>query len=150
MIACYNGHFETELAIDKNRFCGPPPQHGFALLVNDRNTGKVTTASYQSVAYGDTTFYAIGPFGAHTITRDARSCSDCHNNETIQAYNANGTIDVARRDEGTSRIVNTKGILPIPEDWQTALQFDFVRFTGDPSDPIDNPGDPTKWEFMKT
>ncbi len=38
-----------------------------------------------------------------------------------------------------------KGMIPIPPDWQRALQFDFADFTGD----VTQPGQKDKWVFLK-
>ena len=150
IVACYNCHFETEVEGHMKRFYGPPPINGFALLLNRDDTGVVTTGSFQSVTYGDNTFYAVGRFNGHTISGDARDCVDCHNNSAITSYNDTGEIPVVQWDTNTNTLVNTKGIIPVPEDWQTSLKFDFVRFLGLSTDPIDSPFDPARWEFMKS
>lgn len=152
VISCYNCHFDTEIAQDKKRFYGPPPLNGFAMLVQDDERGMVTTATFQALAYKDTTFYAVGRFGPHTIgtKEETRGCEDCHNAATVQEYNATGKIPVVQWDASESKLVNTKGVIPVPPDWQSALEFDFVRYKGAATDPIDSPFDPTKWEFMKS
>jgi hypothetical protein len=119
------------------------------LLVNDERKGKVATASFQSLTYGDTTFYAVGPFGPHTITAEARECLDCHTNENIQQYNDTGSMDVVRWNDSESRLVPGTGVIPAPPDWETAWNLDFVRFLGEAGDDLDSPVDPSKWEFMK-
>ncbi len=78
VITCYNCHFETEVDADMKRYYGKPPMFGFALLVNDTETGKVTTATLQAVTYDEQSFYTIAPFHGHTISRNARECTDCH------------------------------------------------------------------------
>ncbi|MDZ7292123.1 MAG: T9SS type A sorting domain-containing protein [candidate division KSB1 bacterium] len=145
--SCYNCHFETEVQADKKRYYGPPPINGFVLLVNKR--GKVTTASFQSLAYAGKTFYAIGPFHGHTITDKGRDCKDCHNNQNVRDYNQTGKINVARWDTTSKKIVNTKGVIPVPPDWKQALQLDFVNYTGNVTDAT-SPLDPTKWVFIKS
>jgi hypothetical protein len=145
--SCYNCHFETEVQADKKRYYGPPPINGFVMLVN--KGGKVTTASFQSLANAGKTFYAIGPFHGHTITKNGRACTDCHNNQIVRDYNQTGKINVARWDTTTKKIVNTKGVIPVPPNWKQALQLDFVNYTGNVTDPT-SPLDPTKWVFVKS
>ncbi len=149
VITCYNCHFETEIDADKKRYYGKPPMFGFALLVNDTETGKVTTATLQAVTYNEQAFYTIAPFHGHTIARDARECADCHDTEITRGYNSTGEIPVVQWDADQSKLVNTKGMIPVPEDWPTALKFDFVRYLGDTSDPF-GPVDPSQWELMKS
>jgi hypothetical protein len=150
VIACFNCHFETEVEADKKRFYGGPPFNDFLLLVNDDRTGKVHPATYQSVTWGDNTFWAIGPYAAHTVTAEARTCTECHNNPNVQALTTDGTLALTTWDAGQSILTNTKGVIPLPEDWETSIKMDFVRFKGDPTDPVNNPRDPSEWEFMET
>jgi hypothetical protein len=147
VVSCYNCHFETEVQADKKRFYGPPPINGFVMLVN--KGGKVTTASFQSLAYAGKTFYAIGPFHGHTITRQGRTCTDCHDNQIVRDYGKTNKIALALWDTTTKKIVNAKGVIPVPPDWQQALQLDFVNYTGNVTDPT-SPFDATKWVFVKS
>jgi len=147
---CYNCHFESMTDASKKRFYGPPPLNGFAFLLNRDDTGLVTTGSYQSLTHGENSFYAVGRFHGHTITGDGADCADCHNNAAITSYNDTGTIPVVQWDDTENKLVNTKGIIPVPEDWQTSFLLDFVEFSGAPGDPIDSPFDATKWSFMES
>jgi hypothetical protein len=103
--------------------------------------GKVHPANYQSVKYGSNTFVAMAPFYAHTIARNARVCSDCHNNAAVQDYVADGVIDVVTWDANTSSLSHIQGVVPVPPDYLTALRFDFVD--------LDQPGG-SVWSFLKT
>jgi hypothetical protein len=154
VIACYNCHFETEVEKHAKRFYGGPPMFGWVFLVNHERpdgTTKVTTASFQSLVVGDDiSFYGMGPFGPHTVTAEGRTCADCHNNSSVQAYNDTGIIPTVKWDETAHLLKNTKGVIPVPEDFVSALEMDFVRFLGDPLDDINNPKDPAEWEYMKT
>jgi hypothetical protein len=68
VMSCNSCHFETKAESDNDRYYGTAPQHDFVMLVNSQKTGKVTTASYQSLVYRDAGFFAIAPFYGHTIT----------------------------------------------------------------------------------
>ncbi len=49
-------------------------------------------------------------------------------------------------DANQNKLVNTKGVIPVPPDWMTSLEFDFVDYTGR----VDSATDPTKWVFLKS
>jgi hypothetical protein len=146
---CYNCHFESEVQVDKKRFYGPPPVGGFVMLVRREGSSKVTTASFQSLAFEGKTFYAIGPFNGHTITKEARDCTECHDTEIIRNYNQTGEIQIATWDTTENKLNFVQGVIPVPPDWQETLKLDFVDYTGDVNDPT-QPFDPTKWEFLKS
>jgi hypothetical protein len=149
VVSCYNCHFETEVQAHQKRFYGPPPINGFVMLVRREGSGKVTTASFQSLANAGKTFYAIGPFHGHTISKEARDCAECHNSQIVRNYNQTGKIAVAWWDTTAKKMANTKGVIPVPPDWKQALQLDFVDYTGNVNDPV-KPLDPTKWVFLKS
>ncbi|MCS6829059.1 MAG: hypothetical protein RMM08_06075 [Armatimonadota bacterium] len=143
VISCYNCHLQSEIQADRKR------PHGiirdYMLLLRRKPGGKVHSGTLMTLNYGDKTFVAIAPYRAHTISRNAKKCEDCHDNAAIREYTQTGKITVTRWDG--SKIVNTKGVIPVPPDWQTAFRLDFVDYTGDPASPTT---DPTKWVFLKT
>ncbi|RMF70520.1 MAG: T9SS C-terminal target domain-containing protein [Calditrichaeota bacterium] len=146
---CFNCHFETEVATDQKRFYGPPPTGGFTLLLRRQGSDKVTSGVYMAMAYQGKTFFALSPFGGHTVTREGRTCQDCHNTQLVQTYTQTGEIQVTKWDATESKIHFTQGVIPVPPDWRDALRFDFVNYTGDVTDPV-KPFDPTKWTFLKS
>ena len=75
-----------------------------------------------------------------------RRCSECHNNANVQTYNQTGQIYVVKWDSVQKKLINTKGVIPVPPDWQTSLKFDFVDYTGR----VDSATDLTKWVFLKS
>ena len=109
----------------------------------------ITTASYQSVTWGDTAFYAMGVFNGHTISSEGRTCEDCHNNALVQEYNSTGEIKVSTWNEDTKDLAHAQGVIPVPPDWQDALVMDIITYTGDVTDPV-SPVDSTKWTLLKT
>ncbi len=125
------------------------PLHDFVMLVNREEDGKVYPATFQSLTYQGNAFAAFGPFTSHTITRtEARTCDECHvnfgcTNAAIEEYNATGEIRFAEWDDATKTLSWVHGVVPIPEDYETALKMDFLTYTGDPSDPP--PGDYELW-----
>lgn len=146
---CFNCHFESEVQAEKKRFYGPPPTGGFITLVRRQGSNKVTAGSFMAMAYQGKTFYALAPFTGHTISKEGRDCKECHATSTIQNYNQTGEIVMTRWNEAEKKVEFAQGVIPIPPDWQKALKFDFVNYTGDVTDPT-SPFDPTKWEFLKS
>lgn len=145
VISCYNCHFQSEVQAGVKR-----PHtliRDYTLLLRRKSTGKVYTGTIMTLNYNDKTFLALAPYRAHTIAKNARKCEDCHDNATIREYNATGKIVVTRWDSALNRIVNTKGVIPVPPDWQSALQLDLVDYIGNPTSPTT---DPTKWVFLET
>ena len=143
IISCYNCHLQSEIQADVKR-----PHtllRDYMLLLRRKGSGKVYTGTIMTLNFNDKTFLAVAPYRAHTIARNAKKCEDCHDNAAIREYNQTGQITVTRWDG--SRIVNTKGVIPVPPDWQTAFKLDFVDYTGDPRSPTT---DPTKWVFLKS
>jgi hypothetical protein len=147
VISCYNCHFPSEVAGAGKRFLSPPRQ-GFKMLLN--HEGKVHSATFQSLIDEDgETFYVLAPYYAHSVTKEGITCGTCHSNAAVNEYNDTGEITVALWDEDTRSLMGPTGVIPIPPDWQEALQFDFLDYTGDPTTPIPDT-DPTLWQFTQT
>jgi hypothetical protein len=137
VVTCYNCHFETQVQLAQKVAYGQFSD--FVLLMN-RN-GKVHAANYQTVKHGDNTFVAIAPFYAHTISKTARECTDCHGNAAVRDYLDDGVIDVAWWSEIDRRLRHSSGVLPVPPDYRTSLRFDFVD--------LDRPGGRI-WSFLES
>jgi hypothetical protein len=153
VFTCNNCHFETELAL-KGKIKRPNgQQRGFTLLVNRPGFGpggvsQVHPAGYQSIAYQGKTFYGLTSFYSHTVTKvDAKKCQDCHDNQYVRAIKAGTVVKISSWDEPTKKLVNAKGVIPVPENWKTALTLDFADYTGRADTTYT---DPTKWVFLKT
>ncbi|MFQ5665341.1 MAG: cytochrome c3 family protein [Candidatus Binatia bacterium] len=143
VVSCRNCHFESEVAGAGKRFFGPPAKD-FKMLLNFR--GKVYPATFQSLVFQGESFYVLAPYYAHTVTPSV-ACDDCHDNAAIREYRANGEITVTKYADG--ELQGPTGVIPIPPDWRTALQFDFLDYLGDPTTPIADT-DPVLWQFLKT
>ena len=148
VVSCDNCHFDTEVA------GGGKVAYGqfvdWVLLLN-RN-GKVTVGNTQSLKWGNTasdpdttTFVAMAPYYAHTITADGRSCGDCHNNAAVLDWADDGVMDVVTWDAMAGRLTHATGVIPVPPNYLTGLRFDFVDQAtpaqGGPSGP---------WKFLET
>ncbi len=137
VVSCYNCHFETELQLDQKVAYG---QFRDWVFLMNRN-GKVHAANFQAVKHGDHTFVALAPFYAHTVSRKARGCLDCHGSVAVRDYLDDGVVDVAWWDEATGTLDHVEGVVPVPPDYGTALRFDFVD--------LDEPGG-TVWSFLES
>ncbi len=154
-VTCNNCHFEAQVN-NTGKFFLKPPAHNWMWLGNrlkrdGSGETEVYPVNYQSVAYLDATYVAFGGYTPHTIgpAATARGCSDCHFNmggagsiPAIDQYNAEGIIDVAKWDAGTSNLVYPTGVVPLPEDYLTSLKFDFAT-----TDSPDGVG--AVWTFLK-
>jgi hypothetical protein len=145
VISCYNCHIESYVEGGIRRHYGP--QRDFIFLVNREGTGKVYPASFQTASYDGKTFLAIAPFTPHTVMKEGRACSECHNNAAIQEYDQTGKITVTRWDTTQKKIISPTGVIPVTSDWQQALQIDYLDYTGDPKSATT---DPAKWVFLKS
>gem|GEM_PF-382088 len=153
IFTCNNCHFETELALKGKIKRQNGQQRGFTLLVNRPGFGpggvsQVHPAGYQSIAYAGKTFYGLTSFYSHTVTRvDAKKCQDCHDNQYVRSIKAGTVIKITSWDEPSKKLINAKGVIPVPENWKTALTLDFADYTGRADTTYT---DPTKWVFLKT
>jgi hypothetical protein len=152
VFTCNNCHFETELALNGKIKRPNGQQRGFTLLVNRPGLGpggasQVHPAGYQSIAYNGQTFYGITSFFSHTVSADAKKCEDCHDNQYVRELMGGNTVKITSWDEATKKLINAKGVIPIPENWKTALTLDFADYTGRADTTYT---DPTKWVFLKT
>jgi hypothetical protein len=117
------------------------PQIPYKLLV--QHEGKVQAGNYMTLTVSNEatdecagTFYVIAPNHAHAITKAKElACGDCHDNAAVQSYNETGKIDVVTWDG--QGLVSPTGVIPVPPDWQEALQFAFACLQG------------TEWVFYK-
>lgn len=148
VITCYNCHFESELTPAKiKRPYGI--LRDFLLLVRRMPEGKIYSGTIMTITYQGKSFVTIAPYRAHLILpKDStRKCSECHNNANVRTYNQTGQLYVVKWDTALKRLINTKGVIPVPPDWKTSLLFDFVDYTGRPDTTYT---DPTKWVFLKS
>ncbi len=154
--SCYNCHFETEVVQEKKRYFNQTPRTGFKMLMNFN--GKVHTATFQSLTHDGESFVAIAPFYGHSITKEDISCRDCHlqggnGNPNVKAYDETGKIVVTSWNpsaQGAERLVGPSGVIPIPGDWKTSLEFTFLQYTGDVNDPINGAQNLPSWDYLKS
>jgi uncharacterized protein (TIGR03382 family) len=149
VVSCNNCHFDSQVAGGGRRFNGPPMTDFTFLLrrLGGEGGGKIHTATMQTLIHKDKTFVVLAPYSAHSVTKKARACGDCHDNANIRAYTATGKMAVTQWDAAANKLKGITGVVPVPPDWQTALTFDFVTYTGNAADPLT---DPNAWAFAKS
>lgn len=119
-VTCYNCHFETGKT--------NTGMHGYVLLARNMVTKKVQAANFMALTFKDKTFLAVGPYKAHTVSKEGRKCGDCHDNPVLRQYEKDKKITLTWWDEKKGKINNTKGIIPVPEDWKKAFKIDFINY----------------------
>ncbi len=141
VVTCYNCHFEYEVEKGQKLAFGHFKNWKF-LLRRDRGGGElnVDTGNILAVTYQGKAFVAVAPFYAHSIGRSAISdCGDCRNNEYVQEHKDTGKIVITTWNDQESALVPSikgKGIIPVPPDWRTSLQFSFATYDeGGPEPP---------------
>ncbi len=133
VITCYNCHLESQVEAHVKR--AYKPLNDFVLLVNRDKDNKVYPATFQSLTHDGKSFAAFGPFTAHTITAEGRKCDDCHKNQNVKDYFANGELKFATWNDTDSSLSWLKGVVPIPHDYDTTFKMDFLTYNGNTSDP---------------
>jgi hypothetical protein len=133
VITCYNCHIQT--LIDAHEKKPAAAFQNFEILINDAN-GKIRSASYQSSYYGvdDVGHVAFGPFHGHNVTRDAKHCADCHDNDRIKELNDTGEIVMTWWDEAEGKVKHTTGVIPFVPD---RFRFQFVDLIDGAWHPVD-------------
>lgn len=143
VISCYNCHFDSQVEAHVKR--AHRPINGFMLLVNREKDDTVYPATLQSLTYGETTFVAVAPYTAHSVTREGRGCPDCHwqpetesGNDAVAQYNRRGLIRFAEWDAVDGQLRWHRGVVPVPADYASTLRLEFLAFDG----PLDAPPGP--------
>lgn len=148
-LTCLSCHFESQLVMKKRAF---GQFTNFLILVNRTKDGKVHPASFQSLTYQGNTWIGMGPSVAHSITKEnARTCSDCHANfggniPAITDYNNGNGMKFATWNPADSTLSTLTGIVPLPIDYKYSFKMDFLKYNGEPSDPV---GPSKNWSVVK-
>jgi hypothetical protein len=138
-LTCLSCHFESQVVMKKRAF---GQFTNFLILVNRDKDNKVHPASFQSLTYDGNTWIGMGPSVAHSITKvNARTCNDCHANfggniPAITDYNNGGGMKFATWNPADSTLSTLTGIVPLPVDYKHAFKMDFLKYNGDPNDPV--------------
>lgn len=130
---CYNCHFDTFLKENKRVMI---PLSNWVFLMN--YDGKVTSANMQTFVYNNKTFIVFAPMYSHSIMKNGRGCSECHNTEVIKNIKKKKFYPVEYKD---GKLNNIKGVIPVFEnmDWNF-LYFNYVNgewsLIGNPERPL--------------
>ena len=139
VISCYNCHFNSKVEGHVKR--AYTKIQDFIILINRDKDGKVGTASFQNLTYdypedknkqdAHATWVAFAPYTGHTTMALGRTCDDCHANEHIADYMANGEIKFATWSAEDTALTTLKGVVPFPYDFETSWKMDYITYTGD-------------------
>lgn len=148
ILTCASCHFESLLATGKNRAINQIKN--YRLLIKRNN--KVRLGGFMTHTYDGKTNVIVNAYHSHIITKNATTCSDCHQNmgglnAAITEYNNTGNITLTTWNETTKKIVGPTGVVPLVADWKTAFKIDYAVYNGDPNI---FPSDPNAWAFLKT
>lgn len=147
ILTCASCHFESLVATGKNRAINQIKN--YRLLVKRNN--EVRLGGFMTHTYDGKTNVIVNGYHSHIITKNATTCSDCHNmsgsNAAITEYNNTGNITLTTWNESTKKIVGPTGVIPLVADWKTAFKIDYAVYNGDPNI---FPSDPNAWAFLKT
>ena len=118
MVSCNNCHFDS-LLVGGGRRAMPPPMTNFAFLLRRDGSNKIHTGTMQTAVHKDKTFVALAPYGAHSVTKKARACGDCHDNANVRAYSATGKLAITKWDAAANKLQGISGVVPVTPDWRT-------------------------------
>ncbi len=112
---CFNCHIDSRLAGEKETSIA---REGLTFLVN--HGGRVEIANLLTYVHGDGTAITLGPTYPHKITRQGRTCGECHAT-VIAKQVAAGTLVLSRFENGD--LVTVKGVVPVVDgmSWQLAF-----------------------------
>ncbi len=148
VLTCAGCHFETVVAIGKNRAINQI--RNYRLLVKENN--KVKLGGFMTHSFQGKTNVIVSSYHSHTITKNATTCASCHQNmggtnAAITEYNSTGRMTMTTWNPTTKKIVGPSGVVPLTSDWKTAFKLDYVTYTGDSTI---LPGDPNLWVYLKS
>jgi hypothetical protein len=129
---CLNCHIDTRLATGKDVEI---PLKGMLFLVNHEN--QVTTANFLTYVSGNKTMITFAPYFSHSIQKQGRACSDCHDSEIVRAVTA-GTLVPVRWENGEAK--NLQGVIPAVEGMKWKVPF--LRHEQGVWTPLESPAEP--------
>ena len=134
VVSCQGCHI-NEVAAGGPEF---PNQRVFGwkfLVVNNDgkiDLGNMMTAMWTTDSGEVKSFVAISPYYDHSVNaprtpeQKRATCLSCHEAAAVKAYNETGQIVISAWDEAAGKMsYPTKGVVPVPADYQTAFQIAF-------------------------
>ena len=135
VITCNDCHFDSQVEGGGRRYYAPAVS-GFTYLVRREGSGKIHTATMQTLVYKDKSFVVIAPYTAPSIPKKARTCADCHNNANLRAYSASGKMAITHWDASANKLKTISGVVPVPLDQLPGTLPPEVEFTGRGDSPL--------------
>jgi hypothetical protein len=115
MITCVNCHIETRLNTSKDTSV---PLNNMFFLVN--HDGRVKLANFLSYVYGNKTMITLAPAFPHSIKKEGRKCTECHNSRIVKDIK-NNTFQPFWWEKDT--VMNVQGLIPVLEDMKWNIVY---------------------------
>ncbi len=133
VVTCYNCHLDTFINEGKQAMI---PLSNWIFLINYNE--KVTAANMQTFVYQNKTFIVFAPMFSHSIMREGRDCSQCHNTEIIKNIRKKKFFPIEYKQNSVN---NIKGVIPIYENMEwNFIYFNFINgewsLIGNPEKPL--------------
>lgn len=140
VVACMNCHINAVVPDSSGQAGEAFPYdrtYGWKFLV--KRNGKIAVANLMTLVYTQDdvakTFAVIAPFHDHSVKSlkgDSLDvvCGQCHSNANVAAYQATGQIAISVWDDRRQELTfpaREAVVIPVPPDYQTAFQIDFVQ-----------------------
>jgi hypothetical protein len=111
---CYNCHFDPKTKQGKTV---SPQLSGMLYLVNHKD--QVTAANLHTFVANDKAMIVFSPFFSHSIMKEGRTCTDCHDNEILHDIKQNNFYPVKWEN---GELQNIRGVIPVLEK----MKWNFV------------------------
>lgn len=126
---CYNCHLNPNTKQGKSV---SPQLSGLLFLVNHND--QVTAANLHTFVTGDKTMIVFSPFFSHSVMKEGRICTDCHNTEILRDLKNNDFYPVTWEN---GKLKNVKGVIPVHE--KVNWKFVYLKNENDKWVPIEHP-----------
>jgi len=127
-ISCNNCHMDSFVK-DGKKEGNFMPTKSWLMLIN--YNGKVTAGTAQTIVYKNKKFVAYTPYYSHSVQAQAKTCTDCHDNEAMKLIKQHKKIPMNPMVNG--KVVDWKGVIPCAP---YSLDWTFYNKVGDKWVPI--------------
>lgn len=134
VVSCTNCHFDHMVESGKRKAI---PVHGWVFLMRYRD--KVSSASMQTFfVRPNKTFLMFAPHMSHSVSKQGRSCPECHGTPTMKKAQKEGKLTLTWLEDG--KVKNLKGVIPVVESVQYNCSYQDLKEGN--WVPVKNPADP--------
>lgn len=126
---CYNCHLDPKTKEGKSV---SPQLSGLLFLVNHKD--QVTAANLHTFVAKDKIMIVFSPFFSHSVMKEGRICTDCHNTKILRDIKNNDFYPVTWEN---GKLKNVKGVIPVLE--KANWNFVYLKNENDKWIPLENP-----------